>query len=291
MSSWRLILSGFNDAATNMAIDEALFVSYLKDKTLPTLRIYGWKPAAYSLGYFQDAAKEFNINACARDDISIVRRMTGGGIIFHDQELTYSLVCDKNDLKTNNIKHSFKVLCSFLIRAYEKLGLKAGFADKMGLEKTDSREFASFCFASNEGCDILIKGRKIGGNAQRRRKNVVFQHGSIPLKLDIHRCLNMLINPDYKSTNRFCSLESLLKKPLTFYELEHILIESFKEVFKVNLTLSGLTEVENGLTVSLRADKYDNLDWNLKLQGKSLKENEPYFDNRETCLAEQEDKS
>jgi len=41
----------------------------------------------------------------------------------------------------------------------------------------------------------------------------------------------------------------------------------------------------------LKTDKYDNLDWNLKLQGKTLKENESYFDNQETCLAEQEDKS
>ena len=291
MKTWRLILSGFNDAATNMAIDEVIFLNYIKDKGLPTLRIYGWKPAAYSLGYFQDAAKELDLDACSRDDIDIVRRMTGGGIIFHDQELTYSLVCNKSDLETNDIKHSFKILCSFLIRAYKKLGLEAGFADEMGLAKTDSREFASFCFASNEDCDILIKGKKIGGNAQRRRKDVVFQHGSIPLKLDIHHCFNMLTNPDYNSANRFCSMESLLKKPLTFYELEHILIESFKEVFKVDLKLSSLTEAEKALVVTLKTDKYDNLDWNLKLQGKTLKENESYFDNQETCLAEQEDKS
>jgi lipoate-protein ligase A len=291
LNSWRLILSGFNDAATNMAIDEALFLNYLKYKGLPTLRIYGWKPAAYSLGYFQDAAKELNINACKRTDINIVRRMTGGGIIFHDQELTYSLVCSKADLETNNIKHSFKILCSFLIKAYKKLGLEAGFADEMGLAKADSREFASFCFASNEDCDILIKGKKIGGNAQRRRRDVIFQHGSIPLKLDIHNSLSMLTNPDYNSVNRFCSLESLLKKPLTFYELEHILIESFKEVFKGNLTLSSLSETEKALTLSLKADKYNNLDWNIKSQGKDLEENESYFDNQETCLAEQEDKS
>jgi lipoate-protein ligase A len=272
-----------------MAIDEALFLNYFKNRQAPVLRVYGWKPAAYSLGYFQEAAKELDVEACRRDNMAFIRRMTGGGIIFHDEELTYSLVCSKSDIETDNIKQSFKVLCSFLIKTYKKLGLEAGFADDLGLAKEDSREFSSFCFASNEACDILIKGKKIGGNAQRRRKDAIFQHGSIPLKLDIHRSLNMLLNPDYNNTNRFCSLENLLKKPLTFYELEHILIESFKESFKAKLVLSSLNEAEKKLVSSLKTEKYDNFNWNLKLQGKNTEEDESSFGIQETCLAEQED--
>jgi lipoate-protein ligase A len=289
LNNWRLIISGFNNAAVNMAIDEAIFLNTLKKEGPPTLRIYGWKPAAYSLGYFQDASSELDLEACRRDDVAYVRRMTGGGIIYHHQELTYSLTCRKEDIDAKDIKQSFKKLCSFLIKTYEKMGLKAAYADEIGLIKADEREFSSFCFAANEACDIIIKGRKIGGNAQRRRKGVIFQHGSIPLKLDIHRCLNMLKNPDYKSINRFCSLESLLKKPLTFYELEHILIESFKETLKTDLMLSDLTEAELETVSALKDDKYDNLNWNLRLQQKTISEYESNSENEETCLAEQED--
>jgi lipoate-protein ligase A len=271
-----------------MAVDEAIFLNILKKGGPPTLRIYGWRPAAYSLGYFQDASSELDLEACRRDDISYVRRMTGGGIIYHDEELTYSLTCRKDDINAKDIKQSFKKISSFLIKTYEKLGLKASYADEIGLNKTDEREFSSFCFAANEACDIIIKGRKIGGNAQRRRKGVIFQHGSIPLKLDIHRCLNMLKNPDYSSVNRFCSLESLLKKPLTFYELEHILIESFKETFKTNLMLSDLGESETEAVTALKDDKYENLKWNLRLQQEAISEYEPDSNNEETCLAEQE---
>ena len=61
MDTFRLIESGFCDAATNMAVDETLFLSYQKHISLPTLRLYGWDPAAISIGYSQNPARLLNL--------------------------------------------------------------------------------------------------------------------------------------------------------------------------------------------------------------------------------------
>ena len=76
----RFIDTGFKNAYENMAIDEVI-LSYCK---LPTLRVYGWKPAAISIGYNQDIENEINADYCKRNNIEIVRRLTGGKAVFHD---------------------------------------------------------------------------------------------------------------------------------------------------------------------------------------------------------------
>src|SRR4051812_14673902 len=90
---WRLIDTGALDGPSNMAVDEALLRCFDPVRSLPVLRIYGWNPPALSLGRYQDAAAALHLSLCAHDGVPVVRRMTGGGIIFHALELTYSIVC------------------------------------------------------------------------------------------------------------------------------------------------------------------------------------------------------
>ena len=270
---WRLIDSGFSDAYTNMAIDEALFIEYYSGNNLPTLRIYGWRPASFSFGYFQDPEQELDLAKCHRENIPLVRRMTGGGIIFHNTELTYSLVCSKEDLKIGNVKESYRVLCSFIISAYKRLGLNPSFALSSDLSRKKPGEFSSFCFASNEEYDILIRGRKIGGNAQRRRKGVVFQHGSIPLKLDIDGALSFLKEPDFRIKDKVISLNDALEKELTFDEFRDLLIESFRQTLSVNLEIGNLNRDEKGLVNELKDRKYSTNEWNYYRIDNSVKRN------------------
>ena len=246
-----------------MAVDEALFLERISGNTPSTFRIYSWRPAAYSFGYFQKVEKELDLPVCGSKGIDVVRRMTGGGIIYHDQELTYSITCSKDDLKTANIKGSFKELCSFIIKGYEKMGIKADFADEVNSAKKNKREFSSFCFNSNEESDLIVEGKKIGGNAQRRRKNIIFQHGSIPIRIDIEKSIANLHKPPCDIEKNISSLESILKKKLTFSEVEHILIESFRETFRVEMEAGSLTEKEEKLADELRESKYLNLKWKL----------------------------
>jgi lipoate-protein ligase A len=182
MITWRFIDSGPLDGATNMAVDEALLACFDPEKSRPLLRIYGWEPPALSIGRFQKACVVLDQERCAQARVPAVRRITGGGVIYHAGEITYSLVCAPRHVPpAASIRESFRVLTSFLIRFYEKLGLDARYAVEHFPAGTMLGERTDFCFAGKESYDIMIDGKKIGGNAQRRMKDVIFQHGSIPV--------------------------------------------------------------------------------------------------------------
>ncbi|MDD5729886.1 MAG: lipoate--protein ligase family protein [Candidatus Omnitrophica bacterium] len=272
---WRLITSGYSDAYTNMALDEAIFEEYSKGCALPTLRIYGWKPQAFSLGYFQDARRTLNLEKCAQDNVAFVRRITGGGAIFHGRELTYSLVCSQEDIQADGgVLNSFKRICSFLMAAYKKLGLAPKFAiETPGGYVKENRVVLgdSFCFASREKYDILINNAKIGGNAQKRRKEVIFQHGSIPLRSDIDKAALYLKGQRKTLGNKVCSLEQAIGREIGFQELEAVLTGSFAEAFCRILKREGLNPAEKELSERLRRQKYALPEWNLDRENAYLR--------------------
>ena len=266
-NNWRFVQTGLNDLYTNMAIDEAILIAYSRGDIPPTLRIYGWRPPAFSLGYFQDPKMVLNIAKCNKENIPFVRRITGGGIIFHHQELTYSLVCSKDNINgCSSIKDSFRIICSFLINAYKKLGLKPEFASEQNpcfFKSSAMKRQDSFCFASKERYDILIQGKKLGGNAQRRRRDVIFQHGSIPLKFDIDTVIPFLKESYHNLKDNICSLDGVLEREIKFVQLKDILRISFEETFSTNLQEKNLTFKEKGLSCELKEEKYYSPEWNL----------------------------
>src|SRR5208283_2045660 len=137
MKSWRYISYKVGHAFENMAIDEALIEFYMLNKT-PVLRLYSWQPAGISIGKYQDAGKDINIENCRNENVAIVRRMTGGGAILHDNELTYCIVCSEEDIRCKKapVKKSFEKLNSFIIRLYRDFGLNPVYAkDVIGYPK------------------------------------------------------------------------------------------------------------------------------------------------------------
>lgn len=182
-NQWRIIDTGPLCAVENMAIDEALLACFDPDRSLPVLRLYGWTPSAFSCGRFQQPEKTVAIEKCRAAGVQVVRRITGGGLLYHGKELTYSLVCPAGFIPGGqSVKDAFFHLTSFLIAFYRQLGLQPAYAADYHGDTRHLGGRSALCFAGTESCDILIKGKKIGGNAQRRLKNVIFQHGSIPLQ-------------------------------------------------------------------------------------------------------------
>ncbi|MFA5085615.1 MAG: lipoate--protein ligase family protein [Candidatus Omnitrophota bacterium] len=183
MRRFRLIRSGSADAIYNMALDENILRRYMEDG-IPAFRIYGWRSPSFTYGVGQRPEDEIDIERCALDGIRIAGRMTGGGVLFHNNEITYSLVCAKEDIgEPDGVFVSYRRICSFLTSFYSSLGLNASFA----LEAENFKDLCaphSLCSASREKYDIVINGRKIGGNAQKRKRRAVFQHGSIPISVD-----------------------------------------------------------------------------------------------------------
>ena len=158
-----------------MAIDEALLFSIEK----PTLRFYRWKAPAVSFGYFgrvADAAKF----AAGRE---IVRRWTGGGIVPHGEDLTYSIMIPA--LCAAFAKGS-RVLYGFTHAALSSSLNQQGFAS--ALTPTKSQKVSEACFANPVTSDVMLGGVKIAGAAHRRTKTGLLHQGSVQLRLEPSFC-------------------------------------------------------------------------------------------------------
>ncbi len=244
-----------------MAVDEALLLSFDPAGSLPILRLYGWQPAALSLGRFQDAAGVLDLERCRAAGVPVVRRITGGGVIYHADELTYSIVCAPHHLPgASSIKESFRQLTAFLLLFYTKLGFHPCYA----ADASPGQRFGErtpFCFAGKESYDILIQGKKIGGNAQRRLKEVIFQHGSIPL---CNRSEEggefMRERPDGIGAQTFSLAQADVGEDAAGFNF--LLAESFMEAMGVVLKVGKLTTQEEESSVRLLSTYQDDA-WNL----------------------------
>jgi lipoate-protein ligase A len=261
LTKWRLVDTGPHDGPANMAIDEALLLNFDSAISQPVLRLYGWQPPALSLGRFQSAAEVLDLGRCATAKVPVVRRITGGGVIYHGDELTYSLVCAPQQIPAAaSVKASFRVLTSFLLHFYQKLGLDASYAVDHFSAATTLGERTDFCFAGKENFDILINGKKLGGNAQRRMRSAIFQHGSIPLRNSVATGLGFLRNRPAGIEGKTTSLKEL-EVVTDSLRLKESLVEAFAEALNGSLAQDGLTAAEAEAACRLREEKYRNDGW------------------------------
>jgi lipoate-protein ligase A len=153
-------------AALNMAIDEAL----LECATTPSIRFYKWDHPALSFGYFGKFTDVAN-HSTERD---LVRRWTGGGIVFHGDDLTYAIVIPQSDA----------AFAESAMSIYEKIhnAIRAAFAangQRVELAMNGIPKISESCFANPVRADVLSNGRKVAGAAQRRTRRGLLQQGSI----------------------------------------------------------------------------------------------------------------
>ena len=257
-----MILDGNLCGYYNMACDEAIFNHY-PQKRVPTLRIYGWSRPFVSLGYFQKAAQVLNLDISEREKIPFVRRITGGAAILHSQEITYSLTLSTRDLNlSSSVKESYRILTSFLLMFYKKLSLHAYFA--VDICNGSLGRYGNFCFSSHENFDILINGIKIGGNAQKRSKELIFQQGSIPAKLHFGAIRKVIKNIPQDLEEKSQGLFYFLGKSVDIYRLKEKAAISFKETSNVDLGNGDLSKEEKDSLRNLKKDKYASIQWNFK---------------------------
>jgi len=160
---WQLLRTGAGAAAWNMAVDEALLIHAER----PVLRLYSWAEAAATFGYFQPFEE-----ACAATALRpLIRRCTGGGVVPHDADWTYSLVIPRG--------HAWYRLPA--VESYRRL--HQWVADSIGegarLAECCDSEGTGRCFVGFERHDVLWQGRKIAGAAQRRNRSGLLIQGSI----------------------------------------------------------------------------------------------------------------
>lgn len=146
------------------------------------LRLYGWEPAALSLGWFQP--REPFEEPARLAGLEIVRRPTGGGAIHHADELTFCLVATPGrDGYPAGIDEAYELVHELLRGALAGLGAQLGFRGGDAPRSVAPRA-ATLCFDDTTVHDLVDEaGRKVLGSAQRRRAGRVLHHGSLPLSV------------------------------------------------------------------------------------------------------------
>ncbi|MCT7548852.1 lipoate--protein ligase family protein [Aliarcobacter butzleri] len=223
-NKFRLIISQNLSSNDNTNIDKALFKAF-ENGSLPILRLYSWQKSV-TFGAGQNPSDYENLLKEYKNNFS--KRITGGGVLFHGHDISYSLVLPSTFIDNRSVKETYELICSFILEFYSNLGLKASFAKDI---KSIVLSKSPFCQVGFEAYDIIVNGRKIGGNAQKRAKNVIFQHGSIPIK-------------SIKNDEKYgASLEDFSIN-LDFDEAINKLKEAFEKTFNAQLLESQLNEKE-----------------------------------------------
>ncbi|OIO39009.1 MAG: hypothetical protein AUJ72_01570 [Candidatus Omnitrophica bacterium CG1_02_46_14] len=211
----RLILDPARSAALNMAIDECLMESQVLPDVRPVLRFYSWDQPAYSIGYFQkvsEIAERFHLSD---PNIPIVRRLTGGGLVKHGHDLTFSIAAkDSHSYFSCGAKNSY-----LKVNEAVRLGLKPLYPT---IDYADCKSIPlgrgkgnRVCFEDPVCYDLLLNGKKIVGASQRRKNGIVLHQSSIHLSGDPKIILKNIIE-GFKE----CWKIELIEEPLTEKELE-----------------------------------------------------------------------
>jgi lipoate-protein ligase A len=243
---WRVVGLETHDAYFNMAIDEVLLERVSEKLSPPTIRFYRWSPSAVSIGRFQSMEEEVNVEKCREIGVDYVRRITGGGAVYHDNrgEITYSLVAPESEFP-KGIRESYRDICSFIISGLGSLGIKAEF---MPIN------------------DIIAEGKKISGNAQTRRNGVLLQHGTILYSLDIKRMFSLLnVSKEKISDKMIKNVEDRVTSVSAFgnfslNDLYGALLEGFTEGREYDFGMWNREELE--AAEKLRIEIYGTRKWN-----------------------------
>jgi hypothetical protein len=176
VQSWLIFRTQPQGPAFNMALDHAL-LEFAATHSQPILRFYSWSDRAATFGYFQKYA-DIEALTLLRP---LVRRPTGGGLVPHDADWTYSLVFPPTaDWYSLKAIESYQRVHEWIRAAFLKLVITTELADSC------HKALPGQCFVGHEKFDLLWQGRKIAGAAQRRTRNGLLIQGSVqppPIKI------------------------------------------------------------------------------------------------------------
>ena len=247
MEQGRLIIDAPLDGPSNMAIDEAMLTIVGKGQSPPTVRFYRWAQPTISLGHFQKFSEAEQLSP-PFSRLAVVRRITGGGAILHDAELTYSLVlpADHRLVKNNSPQTLYLAVHRALIAVLSSFGLLAEL--RAGERPASQQKGPFFCFERANPSDVMVRGRKIAGSSQRRTLKALLQHGSLMLD-------NPLGQPGLATL-----AEHRLSRPADADTLARAWANELAKTLDLNFVEGKLTEAEKTLADQLRT-KYTSDEW------------------------------
>lgn len=251
-----------------MGLDEAILESVIQGVSLPTLRLYAWRPPCLSLGVAQ-LASDVNEEGLRKMGWDLVRRPSGGKAILHDEELTYAVLAPSSEPRlAGSIVESYHNLSRALIRGLALLGL----APEAKALESPGRPQGAVCFEVPSEYEIIVRDRKLVGSAQLRRKGAVLQHGSIPLKGDLGRIILGLRRDPLgdegaadRVRRRAITVSEALERDVAWEAAAKAVAQGFAEALALTWVDESLTSEERARAASLSEGKYRARAWTYRV--------------------------
>ncbi len=273
--TWRLIKTEPLSGAMNMALDEVLLQAVQAGTSPPVVRLYRWQPATVSLGYGQRGQEQVNPDYCQSRGIDIVRRITGGRAVLHDQEVTYAVISRQQGIFSAAILKNYRIIAEVLLHCLQEFGLDAELVGRhSGAPEADAVE-RSACFTAPAQFEIVCQGKKICGSSQKRMQQSFLQHGSIPVEMDLQQLFCALNNNEAASVqkgtarlkNRIGWINRYCPRTVTIDDVETQLMNSFSLLWPVQFIAEPPGVAEMNQAEQLARHKYRFVDWHLMEQG------------------------
>jgi lipoyl(octanoyl) transferase len=254
MKQWRLLDTGPGNAAWNMAVDEALLQSCIAGASPPVVRLYTWQPAGISLGHFQQPEKSLKPEACRALGLEVARRPSGGRAIWHDREITFSIIAPLAVLGTRGVMDSYRLLAGGIVAGLQLLGLPAELVERSGQSrppaKPSAESFPAACFAIKSRCDLVIGGKKIVGSAQVHKSGVVLQQNSLPYIVEAEKWGEVFPGLNGQQDGAVGLWQAAGRK-ITGEEISAALVEGFQSALQIAFVPDSLSEAENARAETL----------------------------------------
>ncbi|MBQ9246121.1 lipoate--protein ligase family protein [bacterium] len=213
-----------NSGKYNMEYDSILLDYAVKTKEKGVIiRFYGWNPPCVSLGRNQ-SAENINSAYCIENKIDIVKRVTGGRGLLHDDEVTYSFICPVTMLEHGeSIIQSYKEISYAIIKGFSHLDIQLELGGKKPIEASHD-----YCMLLSTGADLSYNGKKLIGSAQYRTQGYILQHGSVLFSYK-KEVIENIFNEKTPANSITCMQE--INKDITRQDVINAMTRGFNDCF------------------------------------------------------------
>jgi lipoate-protein ligase A len=253
---FRFLLDGPHEGAFNMAVDEAIFLSAAENSGRATVRLYGFDPPTVSIGFRQELAQAVDVARCLDLGVDCVRRPTGGRVLLHQHELTYSVAAPASGVfRGLGVRAVYNAVSGAIRHALTGLGIPLDPPAARSGQREPGLDLP--CLALASAHEVTSGGRKVVASSQRRGRRIFLQHGSILRKVD--RALWEKLHPPGTAVPlNAVGIDDLSREPIPPDLLVASLKRSFEVLFDAEAAPGGLSGQELERIPELRL-KYRSL--------------------------------
>jgi len=242
---WRAVIDKPRSASLNMALDYLMLQAVARNESAPVIRIYQWEQPAITIGYFQIIHEEVYEDECTAGGVPVIRRISGGGAVLHEHDITYSIAMPlRSRTAGGKTLDSFRDISEPLLRVFQTLSLQAAY-------KPIS--------------DIVVGNTKVSGCSQARRAGALLQHGTILLDVEKKKIARYLKVDSEKAWN-IGGLKDFLGEVVKTEEFVRDMVAemilSFQAAWGFDVCYDAFSDAEMEQAYKIEEHFFANTDWN-----------------------------